>query len=69
MAGNVSLRTNQDGSIEVLSPFHWWCRDCGRWEACDDSDRCRECAWMRAQGETPTPQPPATTGRRRGVAA
>jgi hypothetical protein len=51
----MSVQVNPDGTVEVLSPFHWWCRDCGRWEVCDDHDRCRECAWMRGRSGTPAP--------------
>ena len=37
--------------IEVIEPetvAHWWCRRCGRWEVCNDSDLCIECAYMVA---------------------
>jgi hypothetical protein len=23
--------------------FHWYCQGCGRWELCDDNDRCAHC--------------------------
>jgi hypothetical protein len=25
------------------TPFHWYCQGCGRWELCDDNDRCAHC--------------------------
>ena len=40
------VRVSPEGVIEVLSPFHWWCRRCGRWTVCDDEDLCAECSWM-----------------------
>jgi len=51
----MAMQATSDGVLEVLSPFHWWCRSCGRWEVCDDADLCRECAWMRAHRRTPAP--------------
>ena len=53
---NAMIEVLPDGRVEILSPRHWWCVSCGRWEECDDSDRCRECAWMwlgRARPERP----------------
>jgi ribosomal protein L37E len=47
MTVEVTMEAREDGTVEVLSPFHWWCRECGRWEVCDEHDRCRECGWMR----------------------
>ena len=43
---NAMMEALPDGRVEILSPRHWWCVNCGRWEECDDSDRCRECAWI-----------------------
>jgi hypothetical protein len=63
------VRATSDGGLEVLSPFHWWCRSCGRWEACDDADLCSDCAWMRAEDPAPAPRRrggPATGGASRG---
>ena len=84
MTVEVTMEVREDGGIEVLSPFHWWCRDCGRWEVCDDADRCRECAWMRRRpgvvtrgrpprhrvlaGAAATAQPSGATGARAGDA-
>ena len=61
----MSVQVTADGTLEVLSPFHWWCRDCGRWEVCDDADRCRECAWMRGRRGAPR----ASAGARPGGGA
>lgn len=43
---NAMMEVLPDGRVEILSPRHWWCVSCGRWEECDDTDRCRECAWV-----------------------
>jgi hypothetical protein len=62
----MTVQVAADGTLEVLSPFHWWCRECGRWEICDDADRCGECAWMREQGGSrPLPPPRRKRERRR----
>jgi ribosomal protein L37E len=34
--------------VELETVTHWWCRRCGRWEACDDADLCIECGYMVA---------------------
>jgi ribosomal protein L37E len=41
-----TMQVTPDGVVEVLSPFHWWCRRCGRWTEVDDDDLCAECSWM-----------------------
>lgn len=43
---NAMMEVLPDGTVEILGPRHWWCVRCGRWEECDDADRCRECAWI-----------------------
>jgi ribosomal protein L37E len=46
---NVKVQLEQTAgptSAEPETAAHWWCNRCGRWELCDDRDRCAECAWM-----------------------
>jgi hypothetical protein len=36
------------------TPWHWWCRRCGRWTQCNDHDICRRCRRrLRAAGIGP----------------
>jgi hypothetical protein len=32
--------------IELETMEHWWCRQCGRWQVCDNRDLCAECSYM-----------------------
>ena len=63
---NAMMGVLPDGSVEILSPRHWWCVSCGRWEECDDSDRCRECAWIW-RGRARTGRPRQRTGVVRSI--
>lgn len=55
----TKLETIPEPSRLGAFAFAWWCRRCGCYLPVDDSDHCRDCAYMRG------PVPAVNGSRRR----